>query len=142
MRTRTLTFATGVALVIATIFAAGPAAAQEKAVFNQFWCPDLLDLKPLRQNAIESNSFGEKFDYAADFNSLDLKGVKKDIAAVLSTSQPCGPSATGITARSLSAWNSTARAPAVPKYAVISPAVVALAYSLDMAQPPVGSLLT
>ena len=29
---------------------------------------------------------GESFDYAAEFKSLDLRALKKDIAAVLTTS--------------------------------------------------------
>ncbi len=69
---------------------AAPAMAPEKTLSNQFWWPDLLDLKPLRQNAVESNPLG-RFDYAADFNTLDLKAVKADIAAVLTTSQPWWP---------------------------------------------------
>jgi catalase-peroxidase len=34
---------------------------------------------------------GEKFDYAAEFKTLDLKAVKADIAKVLTTSQPWWP---------------------------------------------------
>ena len=70
---------------------AAPKAAAERSVANQFWWPDLLDLRPLRQNAVESDPMGEKFDYAAEFRTLDLKAVKADIEAVLGKSQPWWP---------------------------------------------------
>lgn len=55
------------------------------------WWPERLDLRPLRQHAAESDPMGEKFDYAKEFKSLNLADVKKDIAAVLKTSQPWWP---------------------------------------------------
>ena len=62
-----------------------------RPVSNQFWWPELLDLKPLRQNAVESNPLGGEFDYAAAFGKLDLKAVKADINAALTQSQPWWP---------------------------------------------------
>ncbi len=50
---------------------------------NQFWWPEQLDLRPLRQHAAESNPLGEDFNYAEEFASLDLAAVKKDIEALL-----------------------------------------------------------
>ena len=92
MKTRTFLLLTSLALATATT---APAAAQGarpgQPAANQFWWPDLLDLKPLRQNAVESNPMGDKFDYAAEFKTLDLNAVKKDIEAVLATSQPWWP---------------------------------------------------
>jgi catalase-peroxidase len=58
---------------------------------NQFWWPDKVDLSPLRRNAAESNPLGRDFDYAKAFQSLDLDAVKKDIKAVLTTSQDWWP---------------------------------------------------
>src|ERR1700683_2020167 len=58
---------------------------------NQFWWPEQLDLSPLRQHAAESNPYGENFDYAKAFLSLDLNAVKQDIAKVLTTSQDWRP---------------------------------------------------
>jgi len=63
-----------------------------KAISNQFWWPERLDLAPLRQNAPESNPMGGKFNYAKEFKKLDLKAVKKDIDKVLHTSQEWWPS--------------------------------------------------
>ncbi|GLT02371.1 catalase-peroxidase 2 [Sphingobium jiangsuense] len=58
---------------------------------NQDWWPERLDLRPLRQNAVESNPLGDKFDYAEAFKTLDLEAVKKDIAALMTRSQAWWP---------------------------------------------------
>ncbi len=58
---------------------------------NHNWWPEKLDLKPLRQNAPASNPYGADFNYAKEFQKLDLKAVKKDINAILTTSQPWWP---------------------------------------------------
>jgi catalase-peroxidase len=58
---------------------------------NKFWWPERLDLSPLRQNLPESNPYGKDFNYAKNFEKLDLKAVKKDISVVLKTSQPWWP---------------------------------------------------
>ena len=55
------------------------------------WWPERLDLQPLRQHAAESNPYGAGFNYAKEFQRLDLKTVKKDINAALSNSQPWWP---------------------------------------------------
>ncbi|HVY66621.1 MAG TPA: catalase/peroxidase HPI [Gammaproteobacteria bacterium] len=68
-----------------------PALAQSKPMSNQDWWPERLDLRPLRQNAAESNPLGEKFDYAAAFRTLDLDAVKKDLAKLMTTSQDWWP---------------------------------------------------
>lgn len=56
-----------------------------------FWWPEQLDLRPLRQHAAESNPLGESFNYAEEFNKLDLTAVKQDIKQVLTTSQDWWP---------------------------------------------------
>ncbi|MFZ1547941.1 MAG: peroxidase family protein, partial [Candidatus Nitrotoga sp.] len=58
---------------------------------NQFWWPEKLDLKPLRQHAAESNPMGAEFNYAKEFKTLDLKAVKKDIEMLMTTSQAWWP---------------------------------------------------
>jgi len=58
---------------------------------NQFWWPEQLDLSPLRRNGIASDPMGPEFDYAKAFASLDLKAVKADLKALLTTSQPWWP---------------------------------------------------
>lgn len=60
-------------------------------VSNQFWWPDMLDLSPLRQHGQDSNPMGPKFDYAREFQKLNLKNVKNDIEALMKTSQDWWP---------------------------------------------------
>lgn len=58
---------------------------------NDFWWPEVLNLDPLRQHALESDPFSGKADYAVEFATLDLEAVKSDIQVVLSTSQDWWP---------------------------------------------------
>jgi len=62
-----------------------------KALTNRDWWPEQLDLAPLRQNPPTADPMGDDFDYVAEFESLDLGAVKKDIEDVLTTSQPWWP---------------------------------------------------
>ena len=87
---------TSLSLILALAMSASPLAlsaamADGTPTPNQFWWPDRLDLSPLRQHAAESNPYGGTFDYAAEFKTLDLNAVKKDIAAVLTTPQAWWP---------------------------------------------------
>ncbi|HEY0584978.1 MAG TPA: catalase/peroxidase HPI [Pseudoduganella sp.] len=65
--------------------------AADKVAGGQNWWPEKLDLQPLRQHSAESNPYGANFNYAKEFQSLDLKAVKKDINAILTSSQPWWP---------------------------------------------------
>jgi len=58
---------------------------------NRDWWPDQLRLNILRQHTAASNPMDEKFDYAAEFKKLDLKAVKKDIFALMTSSQDWWP---------------------------------------------------
>jgi catalase-peroxidase len=58
---------------------------------NQRWWPTRLNLKILAKNPAETDPMGEGFDYAAEFASLDLAEVKRDIEQVLTTSQDWWP---------------------------------------------------
>ncbi|WP_044560584.1 catalase/peroxidase HPI [Azospirillum sp. B4] len=64
---------------------------QDKPMTNQDWWPDRLDLSPLRQNEAASNPYGDGFNYAEEFKTLDLQAVKKDIDKVLTTPQAWWP---------------------------------------------------
>ena len=61
------------------------------AMTNQDWWPQRLDLTALRQHAPASNPYGEEFDYAKEFASLDLEAVKKDLRALMTDSQEWWP---------------------------------------------------
>ncbi len=55
------------------------------------WWPERLNLKILRQNCPDSNPYGPKYDYAKEFESLDLKEVKKDLKKLMTESQDWWP---------------------------------------------------
>ncbi len=55
------------------------------------WWPNQLNLKLLHQNPPMVDPMGDGFDYAAAFATLDLDEVRKDIAAVMTTSQEWWP---------------------------------------------------
>ena len=58
---------------------------------NQHWWPNQLNLGMLHQNSPASNPLGAHFDYAAQFNTLDLAAVKSDLAALMTDSQEWWP---------------------------------------------------
>ena len=91
MRRSMLTMVATAALVSAAAMHAAPTEAAGKPTSNQFWWPDKLDLRPLRQHGSESNPMGDSFNYAEEFKKLDLNAVKKDIEALMKSSQPWWP---------------------------------------------------
>ena len=58
---------------------------------NRDWWPDQLDIQVLHHNSALSNPMGEAFDYAREFNSLDLNAVVKDLHALMTDSQDWWP---------------------------------------------------
>jgi catalase-peroxidase len=58
---------------------------------NRDWWPNQLKLNILRQNSSKSDPMGKAFDYAKEFNSLDLNAIKKDINDVMTRSQDWWP---------------------------------------------------
>ncbi len=58
---------------------------------NQDWWPNLLNLDVLDDNVRDVGPYGEDFDYAEAFESLDLDEVKADIEDVLTSSQDWWP---------------------------------------------------
>ena len=55
------------------------------------WWPVQLNLRILHQNSPEADPMGEEFDYAEEFKTLDLDALKRDIEAVMTTSQDWWP---------------------------------------------------
>jgi len=55
------------------------------------WWPNKLNLNILRQHSSKSNPMGEKFNYAAEFKTLDLNAVKKDLFDLMTKSQEWWP---------------------------------------------------
>jgi catalase-peroxidase len=58
---------------------------------NRDWWPNQLNIGVLHQNAPNSNPMGEAFDYAKEFDSLDLDAVIKDLHALMTDSQEWWP---------------------------------------------------
>jgi catalase-peroxidase len=58
---------------------------------NRDWWPNQLRLDLLRQHSSMSNPMGESFDYAKEFESLDLAAVKTDLRALMTDSQEWWP---------------------------------------------------
>lgn len=58
---------------------------------NEDWWPDQINLRILHQNSPRGNPLGESFDYAEEFQKLDLEQVKRDIQELMTNSQPWWP---------------------------------------------------
>jgi catalase-peroxidase len=58
---------------------------------NRDWWPNQLDLKRLQQNPPTADPMGKDFNYAEEFKTLDLDAVKRDLEAVMTTSQDWWP---------------------------------------------------
>ncbi len=61
------------------------------AKVNRDWWPNQLNLRGLHQNSSLTNPMGEAFNYAKEFESLDLDAVIKDLHAVMTDSQSWWP---------------------------------------------------
>ncbi len=58
---------------------------------NKDWWPNRLNLNILRQHSNLSDPMDKGFDYAKEFEKLDLKSIKKDIGELMTTSQDWWP---------------------------------------------------
>jgi catalase-peroxidase len=58
---------------------------------NIDWWPNQLKLNLLRQNSSLSNPMEPTFNYSKEFQSLDLKALKKDLVALMTDSQSWWP---------------------------------------------------
>ena len=67
------------------------AKAATRGTTNTAWWPEALNLKVLHQQSALSNPMDPDFDYAAEFKTLDLDAVVKDLHALMTDSQPWWP---------------------------------------------------
>jgi catalase-peroxidase len=58
---------------------------------NQDWWPNQPSLQVLHQHSPRANPLGEDFSYAAEFSTLDVEALKRDIFAVMTASQDWWP---------------------------------------------------
>jgi catalase-peroxidase len=58
---------------------------------NRDWWPEALQLDILKEGGKSANPYGEDFDYAEAFNTLDYAALKADLTALMTDSQPWWP---------------------------------------------------
>ncbi len=58
---------------------------------NRDWWPNSLNLNILRQHSAKVNPMDDDFDYAAEFATLDLAAVKKDLTELMTDSKDWWP---------------------------------------------------
>ena len=90
MKTHKKSISTAVAVTIAILLSTSATATSSmgrgEAKPNSFWWPDKLNLDQLRTHDPSSNPYGDDFDYAKAFASVDIKSLKADIEKTLTTS--------------------------------------------------------
>ena len=55
------------------------------------WWPEALSIDILHQKGVSGNPLGDDFDYRAAFRSIDYQGLKADLTALMTDSQPWWP---------------------------------------------------
>jgi catalase-peroxidase len=94
---------TGAANIFTPLFGGMPVSKAQKAkcpfnpaggsgTSNKDWWPNHLPLELLNQHSTRSNPQAPDFNYAREFNRLDLAAVKNDLAALMTDSQDWWPS--------------------------------------------------
>ena len=58
---------------------------------NQDWWPNQLDVSVLHSRSAKANPLGENFDYAKEFAKLDVEALKRDLTALMTSSQDWWP---------------------------------------------------
>ena len=91
MLKNTLSLAAAISVAISTMALSTTTLAATAAKTNQFWWPEQLNLSPLRQHGAESNPYGEQFNYAKEFATIDIKQLKQDIETTLKDSKAWWP---------------------------------------------------
>jgi catalase-peroxidase len=62
-----------------------------EGTYNKDWWPNQLNLKVLQQNPVEADPMDPDFDYASEFEKINLKALKKEIEALMTDSQDWWP---------------------------------------------------
>lgn len=71
--------------------AADSSQSAERGNSNKDWWPNQLNINVLHQHSAKSNPMGEDFDYAEEFESLDLNAIQQDLHALMTDSQDWWP---------------------------------------------------
>lgn len=91
MLKRTLSVIAIAAVGLSATLPAHVASANDSAPTNDYWWPNRLDLTPLRGNDRASNPQAQSYSYADAFNAVDVEELKKDLKALMTTSQDWWP---------------------------------------------------
>lgn len=91
MLKKTYLYITAFTVILSPFGALSFAVESDTPKTNQYWWPNRLDLTPLRQPNANSNPMGSKFNYAEEFNSLNLDNVIADLKKLMTTSQDWWP---------------------------------------------------
>ena len=62
-----------------------PTPTRSRPSTNQDWWPNQLNLQVLHQHSPRANPMGEDYDYAAEFRTLDVDALKRDLFEVMTT---------------------------------------------------------
>ena len=91
---------------------------------NRDWWPNQLNLRTLQQNPPMANPMDEDFNYAEEFKTVDLDALKRDVEAVMTTSQDWWPADYGHYGPLFirMAWHARARTASTTAAAVRAPA--------------------
>jgi catalase-peroxidase len=68
-----------------------PVAHTPRGRSNRDWWPNQLNVQVLHGHSVRSDPMGEAFNYAEEFKTLDLEGLKKDLHALMTDSQEWWP---------------------------------------------------
>ncbi|MEN3149809.1 catalase/peroxidase HPI [Neorhizobium sp. IRAMC:178] len=68
-----------------------PVAHTPRGRSNRDWWPNQLNVQILHGHSVRSDPMGEAFNYAEEFKTLDLEGLKKDLHALMTDSQEWWP---------------------------------------------------
>ncbi|MET7754623.1 catalase/peroxidase HPI [Streptomyces sp. NPDC005389] len=68
-----------------------PAPKDTRPRTNRDWWPNQLDLTVLHQNSPQASPMDDDFDYAAEFATLDVDALKRDVFEVMTASQDWWP---------------------------------------------------
>jgi catalase-peroxidase len=68
-----------------------PTPVAHRPMTNQDWWPNQPNLQVLHHNSPLATPLGEDFNYKEEFKTLDLEALKRDVFAVMTTSQDWWP---------------------------------------------------
>src|SRR5215216_7394428 len=58
---------------------------------NKDWWPNQVDLSVLHKHSAQSSAVGQAFNYADAFKTLDVDALRRDLVALMTTSQDWWP---------------------------------------------------